>query len=679
MRAHTFADLPQTAVEHFNLYFYAAVLQVIEKVSVILGSFEAAFEQFPFLVGYNNELAEHGLAGFCSTDAVHWWRDNLREWEKGATGHLPLRALNEAAALEYPEMIQLLTIGLVEEDARFGVLFESLQGLAGQHRPTLGLLNSFWSVPDGHNDARGGIRRLQELGLIQVINQNAPRYEWAFQIPGAVWDAMRGEKIDAPANWAHHQEAALLPDLAQVILPDPLRNQLQRLLALIAAREVSTMLLRGPQHNGRRTLVRAMARSIGCGLLEISGVNKADDERWKLAGPLATLLNAMPVVVLDLAPGETVELPGLNGYEGPLAIVLGNQGSVSGRRVEHAITITVEMPDVGARRQHWLTCLGPDAIDELDAVTGRFRLTSGNIRRAAGLALSYAALENRVTVSLADVQEASRALNHRTLDTLAARLNVSGDWSQLAVAPQTLAELYNLESRCRHRERLQGLVGPALATQLNVGVRALFSGPSGTGKTLAARLLASMLKMDVYRLDLSAVVNKYIGETEKSLNQVFSRAEELNVILLLDEGDALLTARTSVQTSNDRYANLETNFLLQRLETFEGILIVTTNAVDRIDGAFRRRMDVVVDFRPPDAAERWTIWQLHLPVRHVIEHGLMKEVAGRCALTGGQIRNAALNASLLALEDGGVMTSSHLESAVRREYRKLGAVCPLRQ
>jgi SpoVK/Ycf46/Vps4 family AAA+-type ATPase len=185
--------------------------------------------------------------------------------------------------------------------------------------------------------------------------------------------------------------------------------------------------------------------------------------------------------------------------------------------------------------------------------------------------------------------------------------------------------------------------------------------------------------MDLYRLDLSAVVNKYIGETEKNLDQVFARAEELDVVLLLDEGDALLTQRTNVHTSNDRYANLETNYLLQRLESFEGILIVTTNAVDRIDNAFQRRMDLVIDFRPPEAAERWNIWQMHLPSGHEIDVSLLTEIAGRCVISGGQIRNAALHASVLALEDGGIMKSVHVESAVQREYRKLGAVCPLRR
>src|SRR5262249_45477397 len=209
----------------------------------------------------------------------------------------------------------------------------------------------------------------------------------------------------------------------------------------------------------------------------------------------------------------------------------------------------------------------------------------------------------------------------------------------------TLRELEVLETRCRHRERLHEAVGPALSGQLSAGVRALFTGPSGTGKTLAARLLASVLGMDLYRIDLSTVVNKYIGETEKNLNQLLSRAEELDVMLLLDEGDALLTRRTTVQTANDRYANLGTNYLLQRLESLDGILIVTTNAADRIDAAFQRRMDVVIDFRAPEAAERWAIWQLHLPATHTIPATLLTEVASRCTLSGGQIRNAVLHAS----------------------------------
>jgi SpoVK/Ycf46/Vps4 family AAA+-type ATPase len=174
-------------------------------------------------------------------------------------------------------------------------------------------------------------------------------------------------------------------------------------------------------------------------------------------------------------------------------------------------------------------------------------------------------------------------------------------------------------------------------------------------------------------------VSKFIGETEKNLGQIFALAEELDIILLLDEGDSLLTQRTAVQTSNDRYANLETNYLLQRLESFEGILLITTNAIDLIDSAFQRRMDVVVEFRPPEPGERYQIWQLHLPPDHVVDPGMLRDVAARCALSGGQIKNAVLHASLLSLSDGGKVGNAHIEAAVQREYRKMGGVYPLRR
>src|SRR5882724_8953410 len=631
-REKPFADLRPTPANHFKLCFYRAVLNAIQQVARSLGSFEAAFAQFPFLAGYNNELAERGLAGMSAGDACSWWTSSLDEWELAIEPPLPLRELCEAAGLDQTSMAILLTIGLVEEDARFGFMFEYLQGIIGQPRPTQGLLHSWFGPED---IVRSSIRRMQEVGLAQVVNADVPRSGRALQ-------------------------ARALPPL-------------------FASGEVKTVIVRGPQHNGRRTLLGAMASMLGRSMLEVNGPNKSDDERWKLVGPLATLLHAMPVIVLETPPGETVMLPEFDGFSGPVGLVLDKRGGVSGPPVERAFTLALNMPDVVTRRVHWSQSLDIDNPKQLDEITERFRLTSGNIRRTARLALSYAAVEGRSEAKMADVQQASRVLSRQTLETLAHRVNTSGDWNQLAVTSQTLSELCNLESRCRFRERLHDWSSSPLNADRNPGVRALFSGPSGTGKTLAAQLLAAELQMDLYRLDLSAVVNKYIGETEKNLDQVFARAEELDVILLLDEGDALLTQRTSVQTSNDRYANLETNYLLQRLESFEGILIVTTNAVDRIDNAFQRRMDVVVDFRPPDAAERWNIWQMHLPPEHQIDAALLGDVAGRCVMTGGQIRNAALHASVLALERGEVMKSPHLEAAVHREYRKLGAVCPLRR
>lgn len=680
--ARSFDDLKQTPAEHFKLYFYAAVLRIIKQCFEAFGSRAAIFEQFPFLEGYNAELAARGVDELSCAEASRCWYDALLNWERNAdTLHLPLRALREKICLEHEALTLLMCVGLAEEDARFGMLFANMQGTPEQHRPMTGLLDAWWRSPDKESQARPYLRRLHELGLVETLNVDAPRAEWAWLVPGPLWDVLRGEVHEALAPWLSYRPPAQLIAFDELVVTEEIRRQLETIPSLIASGEAQALVVRSPHHNGRRTALGTVARKMGCGLLEATGISRADDERWRLVGPLATALHALPVVVLDLAPGETLEMPRLKGCDQPLCAVLGKQGGLSGRGAERALTFTLGMPGRNSRRELWQRSLGARGAaseDVLEQISERFRITSGNIRRAAGLAHTYAALEGRDLVVLGDAQQASRALNRQMLDTLATRVETSGDWERLAVNEETMSELRELESRCRHRERLHETIGNGLGTQLTAGVRALFTGPSGTGKTLAARLLSSTLSMDLYRLDLSLVVNKYIGETEKNLNQIFARAEELDVILLLDEGDALLTQRTNVQSSNDRYANLETNYLLQRLESYEGILLITTNAGDRIDSAFQRRMDVIVNFRQPDAAERWAIWQLHLPPAHTVDGDMLDEMSERCVLSGGQIRNAVLHASLLALDNGGTVNSTHLLAAVQREYRKTGAVCPLR-
>lgn len=673
MSQKPFAEFEVTPQSHFKLCFYGSVLNLIERLLRSFGSFEETFEKFPFLIGYNDELAEYGLIGQSVDDAAKWWGDSIEGWEADATNWLPLLRLRQKAHLERSAIDALLCVGLVEEDARFGTLFESMQEQPGQRRPTLGLIKQWWG-----DDA---VQTLVDLGLLRVGSTDLPRAERTLQVPGPIWETLKGRVSEQFENWGRATMQGDLLRLDELVLPDEIGARVGMIPSLLGDGEARSVIVRGPHRNGRRALVGSIARELGLGLLEVIPP-KGDDERWKIAGALATLLGALPMIVVDAGPGESIELPRLGAYDGPLAIVLGRQGGVSGEAVDNAVIVTLSMPGVSERESLWRASIaaaaGNAADDEIELISERYRMTGGSIRRAARLAVSNAALEGSRSVTLGGVRAACRALNRQALDMLAVEISASGDWGTLAVGSQTLADLYNLESRCRRRESLGSAVGAALSSQLNPGVRALFSGPSGTGKTLAAKLLASALEKDLYRVDLATVVNKYIGETEKNLNQVFSRAEELDVLLLLDEGDALLAGRTNVHSSNDRYANLETNYLLQRIEAYEGILIVTSNAADRIDSAFQRRMDVVVDFRAPGAAERHAIWQMHLPARHSIDPGLLAEVAGRCALTGGQIRNAALHASLLAIEDGGVVTSSKIESAVQREYRKTGAVCPLR-
>ena len=684
-----FDDLSRTPANHFRLHYFAAAAHVVAQTTSVFPTPEAAFQEFPFLAGYQDELTRRGAAG--RTPA--WWGAAVAAWEKGAAGHLPLRALREATALDDRTLALLFCTGLTEEDGRFGLLFEALQATPGVHRPTLGLLNAWWREPSDAGEVRAAMRRLRDLGLTRVVNPETPRVEWALEPTGVLWDAMRGELAASPAAWLRHREPSELPALDALVLPPAARDTLARVPPLLQAGEARTLIVRGPHHGGRRTVAGAVARALGRGLLEVVELGGESEARGRVAATLATLLHAVPALVVDPGPGETVTLPALPGADGPLIVVLGRQGGLAGTAIEQGLSLTLEIPGPDERRAHWQAVGGVEESDR-EAVVARFRMTSGNIRRAARLARSYAALASRTTVTMADVQEASRALHRQALDTLAARLPATGDWSHLAVNGDTQRELTDLERRCRYREHLHSVLGPALRHNARAGVRAIFQGPSGTGKTLAAQLLGAVLRMDVYRVDLASVVNKYLGETEKNLGRIFSLAEELDVILLLDEGDALMARRTAVQSSNDRYANLETNYLLQRIESFEGIVLLTTNAGDHIDGAFQRRMDVVVDFRAPEAPERWAIWQLHLPLDHGVDGGLLREIAARCQLSGGQIRNAVLHAAMLALDEAGgvpgmtalatdapaaTITTDHLEAALQREYRKLGAVYPLRR
>jgi ATPase family associated with various cellular activities (AAA) len=446
---------------------------------------------------------------------------------------------------------------------------------------------------------------------------------------------------------------------------------------LLESDQINTLLLRGMSGSGRRTALGALARSLNRHVLLWEG-GKPGDDSWRLLGPLATLIRAMPILRLDSAPGETLDLPMLVGYNGPVGITLGRVGGLRGPLLGRSLGLNIPSPDAAARRRFWQAAQVPLQPSALDKIVPHFLLTGGHIYKAATLAHTYALLDNRSDIAPGDVQQATRLLNRQALETLATALSPANGWSDLVVSASIADELSVLETRCRNRESLREQVGPALKQSLNRGVRVLFSGPSGTGKTLAARVLAAALQMDLYRVDLAAVVNKYIGETERNLNQVFSRAEELDIVLLLDEGDALMTNRTDVRSANDRYANLETNYLLQRLETYEGIVIITTNAGNRIDSAFLRRIDSIIEFAQPEVPERWQIWQSHLPPTHTVSQEFLQEVAVRCVLTGGQIRNAALHATLLAVDNAGQVSDTHVAKAVQREYRKAGAAYPLR-
>jgi SpoVK/Ycf46/Vps4 family AAA+-type ATPase len=248
-------------------------------------------------------------------------------------------------------------------------------------------------------------------------------------------------------------------------------------------------------------------------------------------------------------------------------------------------------------------------------------------------------------------------------------------WDDLVLPDDAVLEVREFIARIRHRRLVYESWGFGRKVAKGLGLSALFSGPPGTGKTMVAGLIAEELKLDLYQVDLSKVVSKWIGETEKNLAELFDAAEAGHAILLFDEADSLFAKRTEVKSSNDRYANLEVNYLLQRMEAFAGVVILTTNHETSIDEAFRRRLSLRVDFPVPEPEERERLWRTLLPAQAEVSADIdFDGLAHRFEMTGGYIKNAALRAAFLAADEGTAIAMRHLMRAARAEYQAMGKV-----
>jgi MoxR-like ATPase len=340
----------------------------------------------------------------------------------------------------------------------------------------------------------------------------------------------------------------------------------------------------------------------------------------------------------------------------------------SGQR--SVLRIDVQRPTTAEQRGLWLDALGPLAQrvnGELDRVLAQFDLDAESIRSARAALDAYGDV---VPGAAPPLWESCRVQARPRLDDIAQRIRPIAGWDDLVVPDAQRQTLREIALQMRHRATVYQQWGFAEAAARGLGVSALFAGPSGTGKTMAAEVLARELELDLYRIDLSAVVSKYIGETEKNLRRVFDAAEQGGAILLFDEADALFGKRSDVKDSHDRYANIEVSYLLQRIEAYRGMAILTTNLKTALDTAFLRRIRFVVQFPFPDVAQRLAIWQRVFPERAPVDVGDFAKLA-RLNVAGGSIRNIALNSAFLAAGDGGVIQSAHVLRAVRAEYAKL--------
>jgi hypothetical protein len=347
-------------------------------------------------------------------------------------------------------------------------------------------------------------------------------------------------------------------------------------------------------------------------------------------------------------------------------LLVGSQDVIRlGRRP--AVRIDVDRPTRAEQRAYWddlLRGLGVSPNESLDALTAQFDLPLHAIEAATAQATSTGEPLGPA------LWQACRSQARPRLDDLAQRIETLAGWEDLVLPPFQVETLRAIAAQVRQRRHVYEDWGFAAKSARGLGISALFEGPSGTGKTMAAEVLARELELDLYRIDLSQVVSKYIGETEKNLRRVFDAAETGAVVLLFDEADALFGKRTQIRDSHDRYANIEVSYLLQRMEAYRGLAILTTNQRDAVDEAFMRRIRFVVAFPFPDAAHRAEIWRRVFPAETPVASLDLPALSG-VSLAGGTIRNIALAAAFLAADEGVSVGMPHLARAAVRECAKL--------
>jgi hypothetical protein len=316
-------------------------------------------------------------------------------------------------------------------------------------------------------------------------------------------------------------------------------------------------------------------------------------------------------------------------------------------------------------RQH-LSKLELGTNDEwVSLLAERYRLNFSQIEDAAALGLEGSGLE--------DLSLSARAQTRHVLAKLASHIQSGRDWNELILPDDAIAQLREVCSQFVHRQKVLDDWGFGRKLSYGKGINVLFTGPPGTGKTMAAEVVAKELGLDLYKIDLASVVSKYIGETEKNLERIFGAALKANAILFFDEADALFGKRSEVKDAHDRYANQEISYLLQKMEQYEGIAILATNLRQNLDEAFVRRLAFIVHFPFPDEVYRGRIWAGVWPSATPLSADVdLMALAKHMKLSGGNIKNVGLAAAYLAAADGGVITMEHLRHASQREYQKLG-------
>jgi hypothetical protein len=602
-----------------------------------------------------------------------------------------------------PFDLDIVLVALAPElDLRYERLYAYLQDDVTRKRPTVDLvLNLLCTCAREKLAARDRLSASSPLVARRIVrlvppldDPAAPFLAYAVKIDEQIAGRMLGNPgLDARiASFCELVRAEA--SLDELLVPEATREVLGRLAKRCAtAPERVRIYLRGLPGTGRRQAAEAVAAASGLGLL-VADLARAPAEtafeeaaatlfraaRLHEAALYAHGLDALradggvglgPVVdALPSHPGAVF----LAGSEPWAPTAASSSGTAAG-----IVEIPFEVPAASLRRAAWDSELGSRGIalgaHDLDAVAARFRLTPGQIAEAAAVAAGRRELASRQRPAgrVAAVFAAARAQTGYDLGKLAVKVDPVYGWDDIVLPEEVRTQLREIRSWVAHRERVMDEWGFDRKLSHGKGVSALFSGPPGTGKTMAAEIIGRDLGLDLYTIDLSGIVSKWIGETEKNLDRIFQAAEQGNAVLCFHEADAIFGKRSEVSDAHDRYANIEISYLLQKMETYHGLAVLTTNLPENIDEAFVRRLSFIVHFPFPEAAERRTIWERvwppETPVADDVDYDAL---AHAFRLSGGNIKNAALAAAYLAAADESSVRIEHVLHAVRREFGKLG-------
>jgi hypothetical protein len=605
----------------------------------------------------------------------------------------PLERVARLFGLSLFEQDVLLLALAPEIDLAYERLYGYIQDDVTRRRPTVDLaLRLLCQTPQQRRDARAAFAPdapLLRQRLVCLLD-DGQRGPGLLARSVKLDDRLVDELLGQPAL-----DAALVPavelvrprrGLAALVLPEALVQRLRHALRRPAHLALA---LQGGYGSGRRALPEALCADAGLPLLTVAldQLVERGGDPVELAGRITREALLRGAAILWQGAGRLLTDDTLRDWRAALLGALDEHPGCSFLAIERPWEargalrrcrfLRIELPELtySGRDQVWRRQLGAACPDDaaLQTLASTFRLSGGQIRDAALMARTLSDWGGGEAPGRAELYAACHAQSSGRLDSLAHKIRTTYSWDDIVLPPDQIAMLREICLQMRHRRTVLEQWGFDRRLAMGKGINALVAGPSGTGKTMAAEIVAAELGLELYKVDLSTLVSKYIGETEKNLDQIFSAARESNAVLFFDEADSVFGKRSEVKDAHDRYANIEVGYLLQKMEEYDGVVILATNLRNNIDNAFIRRLHVVIDFPFPEEPDRLRIWRNVFPADAPLAADLDLAFAARqFKLAGGNIRNVALLAAFLAAEDGAPVGMAHLMRATRREYQKLG-------